>query len=527
MAAEDFNADGYTDIFVLSGGLSADRLFINKGDGTFEDRADEFGVAKSHYGCGAAAADFDNDGFVDIFVTSFGDTIGQPAALGKNRLYRNIGGTKFVDIASKAQVAKVSANEPCDYGAAFGDYDLDGDLDLFVASWCVGNKPAAGNRLFRNNGAGVFDDVTLSAIGKVYMNVWGFQPTFVDMDGDRYPEILLAADMGTSIYFQNMKDGTFSNETESSGTDIYTWGMGQCVGDFDENGLLDWYLTSIFNPNGTMLPTMHNGNALYLNQGNHLYAEKSQEFGVDDGVWGWGAAAIDLDNDSHLDILAANGRPAAPWTNKPNRLFRSVGAEFFEEIAAQAGMPEVGESMGYVFFDAEMDGDIDFAVLNNHGPLRYYRNDTPLQGNFLHIELHRGDNPRIPSGGYGARVWVTAGGKTQQRFVTGEPSYLSTSTATQYFGLGAAAQVDEVRVEWSRGYETVLTGISVNQKLDIEAPALCDLDSNGVVNAADVALATAAAATPGPVVPLYDVDNNGAVDQGDVALVQSAADENK
>ncbi len=501
----DFNNDGWMDVFWISGGTTPDRLFINDGDGTFTDQSRAWGLGDLHCGNGVAVGDYNGDGNLDIYVTSFGDP-GSGGTPGSHRLYRNNGNGTFTNVAEAAGVSYSSLTNPAGYGAAFGDYDLDGDLDLFVTSWWGNDE---GNRLYRNNGDGTFDDVTVPALGDAIDNVWGFQPAFVDMNGDRYPELLIAADFETSRYFVNNGDGTFTDQTGGSGTGLDENGMGQTVGDFDNDGRLDWYVTSIHSETP---PPDNPGNMLYMSQGDHLFLESSIAAGVNDGGWGWGTVAVDLDHDTWLDILEVNGRPAkgSEWINERGKLFHNQGGAMFTEIACDAGFDHTGEGRGLVYLDADNDGDLDILVATNAGDLTYYLNETLNPGNWLRLSLDTGPNPLLAPDGFGARVVVTVGGASYQRFVSGSPSYLATSELAVHFGLGAAGVVDELRVEWAKGPSTVLSNVGVNQHLTITAPPLGDVDGDGAVNVLDlIDLLLAWGTCPAPCPPTCPVDING------------------
>ena len=513
-AIGDFNGDGWPDVFLLGGGGRTDGLFINNGDGTFTDRAAEFGVAATHLGVGVAVGDYDGDGWSDLFITSFGPAT--PETPGKHLLYRNLGGSGFEQVAHAAGVATTSAVLPDGWGASFGDYDLDGDLDLFAAGWLDNSD---GNVLFRNNGDGTFANVTLSAIAFDLSYTNGFAPRFVDMDGDRWPEILLAADYGTSRYLINNQDGTFDEYTAPAGLGLDTNGMGQCVGDFNNDGLFDWYVTSIF---GNAEQT---GNMLYINQGAHQYVESGLAAGVRDAGWGWGALAVDFDHDGEQDILATNGWTGA-WQYDPTRLYINQGELQFSDQAVARGINHKLQGRGVMNFDYDLDGDQDIVLLSLGQDVRLYRNDlSGAATNWLRIELDRGARTDIAPHGLGSVVRVTAAGQTQVRAMSTGDNYLSQSEASVHFGLGSSPIVDELRVEWATGEVTTLHSVAVNQSLIIEPPQPGDVDGDGEIDLSDLgALLAAYGACLGNAAYLAaaDFDGDDCVGLGDLGVVLSA-----
>jgi hypothetical protein len=483
IAVGDYNRDGFPDIFWASGGLSADRLFINNGAagaGTFIDRAAEWGVAAVHATCGACAGDYNDDGWVDIYLTSFGDGNTNQGQVGRNRLYRNNGNGTFTDVAVAAGVNFTAMTLSSGYGCSFGDYDIDGDLDLAVAAWYA---PAVGNRLFRNNGDGTFTNVTTTALS-IPSTTWGFQTNFVDMDGDGFPELLLSADFGTSRYYVNNGNGTFTDFTNPSNTAHDQNGMGQCVADFNNDGLFDWYVTSIF----LDVPQQNSGegNKLYMNLGNHQYQEVSVAAGVADGGWGWGTVAVDLDHDTWVDIVEVNGRPGnVEFTGEQEYVFHNNGDGSFTEMALASGLTFQAEGKSCSYLDYDRDGDMDIAITFNGDLVKLYRNDTS-QGNWLHLTFDTQNNPRIAPMGFGSKVTATVGKQSFVRFVDSGPNFLGTSETAAHFGLAGASMVDQLRIDWPRGYTTTLVNVPVNQHLVIESPELADFDGSGAVNVNDL-----------------------------------------
>ncbi|MCA9309855.1 MAG: VCBS repeat-containing protein, partial [Phycisphaerales bacterium] len=295
MAAADFNRDGWIDLYVVCGGDQRDVLYLNDGTGHFIDASDAWGIGTPAYSSGVAVGDVDADGWIDVYVSTHG-TQADGVVIDRHRLYRNVNGVGFVEQAMASGVARTSPLTADGFSAAFGDYDLDGDLDLAVAGW---RGQSRGNRLFRNDGTGHFTDVTESAILHNLTPVRGFTPRFSDMDGDRFPELLWVADFETSRYLRNNRDGTFTEMTAAANVGHDQNGMGTAVGDFDNDGDPDWYVSSIYLP-----AAFKEGNKLYINQGNHLYDEVAMERGVDQGGWGWGVEAIDVDHDGDLDLYS-------------------------------------------------------------------------------------------------------------------------------------------------------------------------------------------------------------------------------
>ena len=466
-ATGDFNNDGWGDLFVIGGGLVDDALFLNQGDGTFIDIAAEAGVRGDlHLGSAAAVGDFDGDGWLDLYVTSHGPP--EDPTPGRHRLFRNNGDLTFTDVAEQAGVAWTSREVADGFGSVFADYDLDGDLDLFVAGW---ERDSKGNRLFRNNGDGTFDDVT-EAAGIVDDGIRGFSPCVVDTDGDRFPEVLLVADFGTSRYFVNNGDGTFAERTAAAEVGQEWSGMGTAIGDWNNDGLLDWYATAIFDDEGS---GRGNGNKLYYNLGNHDFRELAAEVGVDDGGWGWGAVGVDLDLDGWMDIVEVNGwhfEGFEVYTDEMAKVWLADGDGTFTETAVASGFDHDLMGLGLLNFDFDNDGDQDLAVTSANDDFRLYRTDLAEgTGNWLRVLLDTSAAPGLAPGGVGSIVRATLGGDRQMtRHVGGCSNYLTVSELSAHFGLGDATVVDELIVEWPDGTTTVLEDVAPNQTIIVSSP---------------------------------------------------------
>ncbi len=477
-AAGDFNNDGYQDLFVLSGAGFPDRLFINNGDGTFTDQAEEWGVALRHYSVGIAVGDYNNDGWQDIFITSAGPKNDDDEALpGKHILYRNNGDGTFTNVAEEMGVAMTATNEYNGWSPSWGDYDLDGDLDLAVAGWKDTAQPA--NVLFRNDGdhfTNVTDQAFFDASGAPFdfsdPAVRGFSPRFCDMDGDRYPELLWVSDFGTSKYFINNGDGTFTEYTAQAGVGLDGNGMGVSVGDIDNDGDQDWYVTSIYGTPSGLVPGT--GNMLYINEGGHRFSEISEAAGCKDGGWGWGTAIIDFNHDGWQDIVETNGWfHREEWLNEQSYLWLNNGLDksgrpTFTEVALAVGLEHFLTGKGLVTFDADNDGDQDVVIFSDLRETLYFRNDLGgPDAHWLRVFLDTRQTRRVAPQGYGAKVEAIAGGMTQTRMLTGGTNFISQSEMSAHFGLGASPVVDELRVTWPDGRVLRIGPISADQTITL------------------------------------------------------------
>ncbi|MEZ5462906.1 CRTAC1 family protein [Dokdonella sp.] len=448
----DFNRDGWQDIFYPTGGNGADRLFINNGNGTFTNQAASWGINQVHLSSAAAVGDYNGDDLPDIFVTCFGPT--STPQMGHHHLYRNTG-SAFVDEAVAAGVNRCSTISPDGWGGSWGDIDLDGDLDLAISGFL---DPATGNCLMRNNGNGTFTDITTSSgLRPSIQGLSGYTPHFVDMNDDRYPELIWIGDFSTSLYYINNGDGTFTNGTAASGTSQDFSEMGMTVGDWNEDGLFDFYVSTI----GT--------NNFYVNQGNHVYQNQADLVGVTNGGFGWATVTFDIDHDSHMDLInvAQVGRNSV----FRNRLDNGVLA--FDEIAVPIGLGFNGDGRGLARFDYDNDGDQDLIFFPGGLPIILMRND--LGGpdrNWLRIFLEndgvRGATPH----GMGAKVSIQIAGRTLISRIEGGSNYLSQNEASAHFGLGAATSVDLLRVEWPNGMVTEAADVAANQTLTLHPPDL-------------------------------------------------------
>ena len=479
-AVGDFNNDGWQDIFLLGGGGTPDALYINNQNGTFSDHSAEAGINLKHRGLAVAVGDYNNDGLIDLYVTSLGESENN-RRIGAHKLYKNLGIMDsqnaipiptFVDVAGINGVATSSVYRADGMGASFGDYDLDGDLDLFVS----GYQYHDGNRLFRNDQNGFIDvteEVFKSALLEGQLNVWAFAPTFIDMDNDYLPELLIAGDYGTSRYFKN-QNGIYIDITLESGTGEGAMGMGSAIADYNNDGFMDWYLTSIYSKTGH--ETKRNGNQFYLGNGNNRFVESSVKYGVNNGGWGWGAVAVDLNHDGFLDIVTTNGwdkpnhREEMEWLTELTRVYVSKGKNEigFDFVQESVGLIHRDQGRGLINFDYDNDGDQDILIINLDGPVSFFKNDLKGKNiNWLRIFLDRADYLNVAPNGFGSKVSIRIGEKWQYRIIHGGNTYLSVSEISAHFGIGNVLVIDEVRINWTDGHVTTLRDVAANQTLKV------------------------------------------------------------
>jgi hypothetical protein len=475
-ASGDFDADGDIDLFVVSEGSGDNILYRNNGDGTFADVSAQYGISNTPiFESGPIFADFDGDGLLDLLMGGV-----RPMTEWNDHssivVLRNTGAQSFMDVTAGTGLALPP--EVDTYSIGLGDVDGDNSLDMFLSHWRVGEGKAvggpptfAGHFLWRNSGSGTFTDIT-SEYGLDSLEVT-FTPNFSDIDNDGDLDLLVASDFQESKVLVNM-GGSFMEEPNSVLTDGN--GMGAAVGDYDNDGDFDWFVTSIWDPNGVAEGNWDvTGNRLYENTGGGQYTDVSLGAGVREGFWGWGACFADFDNDGNLDLFHVNGMHGAgasqygEFVADPSRLFMSNGDGTFTERSSEFGPVDLGQGRGVVCFDADRDGDIDILVANNGQAPSFFVNEGTSDSNYLGIVL-QGAAPNTQ--GIGARITVTAaGGRRQIREIRAGGNYVSNDPAEAHFGLAEENSVD-VFVRWPDGQLTDLQGVAANQLLVISHPSL-------------------------------------------------------
>lgn len=479
VALLDYDSDGWLDVFVVQGGpldddptrpRAPDRLFRNRGDGTFEDVTESSGIAQlpRGYGLGVAVGDIDNDGHPDLFLSR----------LRSYALWRNTGNGRFEDVTDAWGLAGLRENPT---SAAFADLDDDGDLDLYVCHYmrydpqhpvlcqnergeffyCDPSKvEAAPDRLFRNEG-NRFVDVTDTA-GIVDRDGRGLGVVAADFDQDRLVDLYVANDGTANFLFRNLGNGTFKDVAlaagvAGSGDGGYQASMGIACGDLDGDLLPDLIVTNFYGEAST----------LYRNLGAGLFADWTTPSGLGAAtrfLLGFGTSFLDYDNDADLDLVTTYGhvndnRPYYPYA-MPAQLLANLGDGRLVDASKNQGVwsiPHVGR--GLAVGDIDNDGRLDCLILPQGTPLVYLHNQTPAQ-NWIRLTL-LGTHPSRDASG--ARVLVRAGGKTQAAERIGGGSYQSASDTRLHFGVGTADRVDPIEIQWPDGSVETHGPLEVNR----------------------------------------------------------------
>jgi hypothetical protein len=481
----DYDNDTYLDLYVVDSarpagdGEPGNRLFRNNRDGTFSDVTASAGVGDPGFGMGTCTADYDNDGSTDLYVTNFGSA---------NVLYRNKGDGRFAKVTDVAGVGDMSRGASC----AFADFDNDGDLDLYVVNYLdtaqvrknvwrahtrvvhPSNFDGAADTLYANNGDGTFTDVSRSA-GVFNASGKGLGVVIGDYDDDGDADIFVANDTTPNFLYRNSGNGKFTDVGVASGFAFNGHGkaeagMGIDLADYDNDGLLDIFVTNFD----------FETNTLYRNFGNGLLMDVTAISGLaaDPGPYmGWGTQLFDFDNDGDKDVFIVNGHLQdnihlfADGTTyaQHKQLYGNEGQGRFSDVTRQAGAGLGVEtvSRGAAFGDYDNDGDIDIFIVNNGQRATLLRNDGGNQNRWLTVKTV---GTRSNRDGIGARIRITVGSLQQTREVKSSSSYLSGSDIRTMFGLEDAAQVDELVIRWPSGTSQTLRNIASNQVLVVTEP---------------------------------------------------------
>jgi hypothetical protein len=486
----DCDDDGLPDLYVVSfagpltltsaqlAEMPGNALYHNLGSGRFEEIGASAGVAIAEFGMGAAWGDYDGDGDLDLFVTNYG----------ANRLFANDGACRFSEVSL---TAGVSGGDAFSAGASWGDYDNDGDLDLYVTNYVEfleGDDPArvsvqygqnipftlnpssyapSANRLYRNEGSGTFAEIGVEA-GVDNPDGRSMSAAWADMDLDGDLDLYVANDISDNAFFLNLGNGKFENIAAASLTADYRGAMGLTVDDHDRDGDLDFFVTH----------WLAQENALYTNHVSEVGSERLFFADIAEMVGlgytglkfvGWGTAFLDYDNDGWKDLFIANGSTLEDRDNPellvPQRMqlfWKRGDMGYFDATdAAGPGLSRTWVARGAAAADWDADGDVDVAVLANGGPLLLLENQG-TSGHWIEIDLRQAGANAFA---VGALITVRTGEVRQLHSVGSTSSYLSQEPLTSHFGLGEASLVDDITVRWPDGTEEVWSDTSADRRL--------------------------------------------------------------
>jgi enediyne biosynthesis protein E4 len=508
VALLDYDNDGWLDIYLVNGATfdSLDgketpphaALFHNNHDGTFTDVAAKAGVTNDRWGYGVSVADFDNDGWPDIYVGNYG----------KNRLYRNNHDGTFTDVAEKAGVTLGNWST----GSTWGDYDGDGNLDLYVTGYVHfdrDNMPLSGTKtvnyaqclyrgvsvncgprglmgepdhLFHNNGDGTFTDVTVKAGVEDKDKDYGFTPIFISLNANGRPDLLVGNDSTPNFLYVNKGDGTFDDQSYPSGFALNDAGreiasMGIAAGDYENNGQVDFFVTDF----GDDYKVMYRNDGT---PGSPSFTDVSYRTGLAQATIpfvGWGDGFLDYDNDGWLDLFMVNGHVypqvdghewGTSWAERPLLFHNVPGKEAagakepaprrFELVppVKGTGLAMVLPARGAAFGDLFNDGRIDVVINPVDGPAVLLKNVNPDHHHWVEMKLVGGTDPKTgrksPKDATCATVFLTANGMRQRQDVLSSGSYISANDRRPHFGLGDATDPGSAEIHWPNGHvETV------------------------------------------------------------------------
>jgi hypothetical protein len=502
----DYDNDGWLDIYLVNGSTydamtgkttpPHAALFHNNHDGTFTDVSRQAGVENDRWGFGVAIADFDNDGWPDIFVANFG----------KNRLYRNNHDGTFTDVAEKAGVTLGNWSD----GATWGDYDGDGRLDLFVSGYVhydlahqpdpdKGGIPLAycelhgfrvmcgphglpgePDHLFHNNGDGTFTDVSKRAGVSDANDYYGFTATFVDVNNDGRPDLLVANDSVPNYLYLNKGDGTFEDDSYVSGFALNNEGreiasMGLAVGDYLNSGRVDLLVTDFGD----------DYKALYRNDGDANFTEVGEQSGITQMALpfvGWGDGLVDVDNDGWKDIVMVNGHvypqvDEHPWgttfKERPLLFLNQHNGKFaYMPPVKGSGLATLTSGRGAAFGDLFNNGKIDVVINPIDGPPVLLKNVDPDHHHWVEMKLTGGGKTATSKGSprdaVGATVYLTANGMRQREDVMSGGSFISSNDQRPHFGLGDTTDAGTAEIHWPDGVKETVKLPTVDRIYTIE-----------------------------------------------------------
>lgn len=530
VAVADFDQDGLQDLY-FTGNMVSNKLYRNMGDWKFEDITEAAGAGSKGWSNGVAIVDINQDGFPDIYVCRGGprNTTGKDRA---NLLFLNKGLKDGKPSFEEVAEAWGLADESYSVQAAFFDYDGDKDLDMYLLSNALvdfnrntsrpidktGKAPSV-DKLFRNNGDQTYTDISGEA--GILTEGFGLGVEICDINEDGWPDIYVSNDFLTDdILYLNNQDGTFTNQIGKYFKHLTFNGMGNDIGDINNDGLMDvvvldmlpednerWKLTMMGNNYDEFQQGLSYGyqpqyirNTLQLNNGNGTFSEVGQLAGISATEWSWSALLADFDHDGLKDLCVTNGyrqditnldfmvygnqvltmgteeanrqqRLEAlnklPGIKLPNYFYKNTGNLQFENRSEEAGFTQPTYSNGMAYADFDNDGDLDLVINNIDDPASLFENTADKYTDKYYLSIRfKGYAPNRD--GLGSQVTLYLGGEMQKQYLTPYRGYMSTVQQGLHFGLGTVNEVDSLKVTWPDGYSQLLTGVRVNQQITLD-----------------------------------------------------------
>ena len=473
----DYNNDGYEDVYI-TGGMNDDVLYKNNGNGTFTNILEQSGLVltKKYVTQGVAGADVNRDGYVDLFITTITSREKKEVIPREiNLLFRNNGNGTFRDVTKEYGLDQLYSFST---GASFGDFNADGWPDIYVGNYF--NEYTGKLSVINDNTVVGANQIAkgyllLNEKGKHYRDVYaeygldfrgfGFGGVFTDYDNDGDQDLFINHDFGykrtPDMLLQNRyPKKSLIDVAKKEGMDCKINSMSTAVGDYNNDGLMDYYVTNI------------GFNYFMVSQGiGKGFVNNAKKLGMDFFAISWGTNFADFDQDGDVDLFVANGDLNPNCVPMADFYFENLGNKF-QDNARTAGLADYGIGRGSVVFDYDNDGDLDLLVVNQEPVLTYpvpsvthlYRNDS-TRGNWIKIALK---GVEAESHGIGSKIEVEAGGKKMIREIDGgSSSHLSQNSVIAHFGLGGNSKIDKITVYWTGGNKQVIEGINSNQQITI------------------------------------------------------------
>ena len=448
----DYNDDGWDDLTFATGDGQNIKFFKNN-LGVFSEETLITGI--TYRTKQINWVDIDNDGDKDLFVTS--DTNG-------NKLFINNGNSIFQDITNSSGL--VSSNT-FSYGASWGDYNNDGYLDVFISN----RSETIPNKLYKNNGDNTFTDVSIAS-GISASGTFTFCSIFFDYNNDGWQDIYLSNDKYnySNVMYKNNGDGTFTDESESSQTDISIDAMTTTIGDYNNDGWFDLYVTNTIN-----------GNVFFKNNGNGSFSNVTSLTTTSFNSIGWGSVFLDIENDGDLDLYVSGSLDGSVPSLSSSALYKNLNTGVFENTNNIGFNTDNFESYSNAIGDFNNDGLSEICVNNgNNQNISFWQNNTSTNNNWLKVNL---EGVVSNKDGVGSVIEISINGNKQYRYTNCGEGYLSQNSDTELFGIGNATVVDYIKIKWLSGIIDVFNNVAANQALNIvEGSTVLSVEDYSIVN---------------------------------------------